>query len=48
MLTVTFKNYAMKLGFLVTFYKIKENILGKLPRHFCAPFQMKCGWLCFY
>lgn len=38
----------MKFGFLVTFYEIKENNLGKLPRHFGDSFQMKCACGFFY
>lgn len=48
MLTVTFKNYAMKLGFLVALYEMGENSFGKLHGHFCAPSQMRYGQLCFY
>lgn len=43
-----FKNDAMNLGCVVTFYEIKEKNLGKSSRHFGASFQMKCGWFCFY
>lgn len=44
-LTTSFKNYAMNLGSLVTFYEIKGKNLGKLPS---ASFQMKCVWFCSY